>query len=82
MCVFIFIIYKIFLLRRYLCCFGLLFRILKDLLFPLDADQQRREKLKKDLTKCENEFKITKNVMQTNSKNNSKSFFKTMQKVS
>ncbi|XP_040831133.1 spermatogenesis-associated protein 7 isoform X2 [Ochotona curzoniae] len=46
------------------------------------ADQQRREKLKKDLTKCENEFKITKNVMQTNSKNNSKSFFKTMQKPS
>ncbi|XP_058511374.1 spermatogenesis-associated protein 7 isoform X2 [Ochotona princeps] len=46
------------------------------------ADQQRREKLKKDLTRCEKEFKITKNVMQTNSKNNSKSFFKTIQKPS
>ncbi|XP_017204957.3 spermatogenesis-associated protein 7 isoform X1 [Oryctolagus cuniculus] len=46
------------------------------------ADQQRREKLKKDLTRCEKEFKLTKKAMQANSKNNSKSFLNTIRKPS
>uniref|UniRef100_A0A8C9LPS4 Spermatosis associated 7 n=1 Tax=Piliocolobus tephrosceles TaxID=591936 RepID=A0A8C9LPS4_9PRIM len=44
------------------------------------ADQQRREKLKKELARCEREFKLTKTAMQANSKNNSKSLFNTLQK--
>ncbi|XP_032143580.1 spermatogenesis-associated protein 7 isoform X3 [Sapajus apella] len=46
------------------------------------ADQQRREKLKKELARCEKEFKLTKTAVQANSKNNSKSFFNTLQKPS
>ncbi|XP_053459202.1 spermatogenesis-associated protein 7 isoform X4 [Nycticebus coucang] len=46
------------------------------------ADQQRREKLKKELARCEKEFKLTKTAMQANSKNNSKSFLNTLQKAS
>ncbi|XP_053459200.1 spermatogenesis-associated protein 7 isoform X2 [Nycticebus coucang] len=46
------------------------------------ADQQRREKLKKELARCEKEFKLTKTAMQANSKNNSKSFLNTLQKPS
>jgi hypothetical protein len=56
-------------------------QILKGLFPPLDADQQRREKLKKELARCEKEFKLTKTAMQANSKNNSKSFCNTLQKV-
>ncbi|XP_054422955.1 spermatogenesis-associated protein 7 isoform X2 [Pteronotus mesoamericanus] len=44
------------------------------------ADQQRREKLKKELAQCERELKLTKTWVQTNSKNNSKSLFNTLQK--
>ncbi|XP_055144488.1 spermatogenesis-associated protein 7 isoform X4 [Symphalangus syndactylus] len=46
------------------------------------ADQQRREKLKKELARCEKEFKLTKTAMQANSKSNSKSLFNTLQKPS
>ncbi|KAI6055563.1 spermatogenesis-associated protein 7 isoform X2 [Marmota monax] len=46
------------------------------------ADQQRREKLKKELAQYEKEFKLTKAALQTNSKNNSKSFFNTISKPS
>ncbi|XP_077797706.1 spermatogenesis-associated protein 7 isoform X16 [Macaca mulatta] len=46
------------------------------------ADQQRREKLKKELARCEKEFKLTKTAMRANSKNNSKSLFNTLQKPS
>ncbi|XP_037359641.1 spermatogenesis-associated protein 7 isoform X2 [Talpa occidentalis] len=46
------------------------------------ADQQRREKLKKELARCEKELKLTKTAVQTNSKNNSKSLFTTFQKPS
>ncbi|KAL2789621.1 spermatogenesis-associated protein 7 isoform 2 [Daubentonia madagascariensis] len=46
------------------------------------ADQQRREKLKKELARCEKDFKLTKTAMLANSKNNSKSFFNTLQKPS
>uniref|UniRef100_A0A8C9QG93 Spermatogenesis associated 7 n=1 Tax=Spermophilus dauricus TaxID=99837 RepID=A0A8C9QG93_SPEDA len=46
------------------------------------ADQQRREKLKKELARYEKEFKLTKAALQTNSKNNSKSFFNTISKAS
>ncbi|KAM4831781.1 spermatogenesis-associated protein 7 isoform X2 [Urocitellus parryii] len=46
------------------------------------ADQQRREKLKKELARYEKEFKLTKAALQTNSKNNSKSFFNTISKPS
>ncbi|XP_012495854.1 PREDICTED: spermatogenesis-associated protein 7 [Propithecus coquereli] len=46
-----------------------------------DADQQRREKLKKELARCEKDFRLTKTAMQANSKNNSESFFNTLQKV-
>uniref|UniRef100_A0A2K6URV1 Spermatosis associated 7 n=1 Tax=Saimiri boliviensis boliviensis TaxID=39432 RepID=A0A2K6URV1_SAIBB len=46
------------------------------------ADQQRREKLKKELARCEKEFKLTKTAVHANSKNNSKSFFNTLQKPS
>ncbi|XP_021081876.1 spermatogenesis-associated protein 7 isoform X3 [Mesocricetus auratus] len=44
------------------------------------ADQQRREKLKKELARCEKEFKLSKSTMQTNSKMNCKSFFNSLQK--
>uniref|UniRef100_A0A8C0M6A5 Spermatosis associated 7 n=1 Tax=Canis lupus familiaris TaxID=9615 RepID=A0A8C0M6A5_CANLF len=46
------------------------------------ADQQRREKLKKELARCERELKLNKTAMQANSKNNSKSLFNTLQKPS
>ncbi|XP_054386338.2 spermatogenesis-associated protein 7 isoform X8 [Pongo abelii] len=46
------------------------------------ADQQRREKLKKELARCEKEFKLTKTAIRANSKNNSKSLFNTLQKPS
>ncbi|XP_023367342.1 spermatogenesis-associated protein 7 isoform X2 [Otolemur garnettii] len=46
------------------------------------ADQQRREKLKKELARCEKEFKLTKTAVQANSKNNPKSFLNTLQKPS
>uniref|UniRef100_A0A2K6GN35 Spermatosis associated 7 n=1 Tax=Propithecus coquereli TaxID=379532 RepID=A0A2K6GN35_PROCO len=45
-----------------------------------NADQQRREKLKKELARCEKDFRLTKTAMQANSKNNSESFFNTLQK--
>ncbi|XP_036887276.1 spermatogenesis-associated protein 7 isoform X2 [Sturnira hondurensis] len=45
------------------------------------ADQQRREKLKKELAQCERELKLTKTTGQTNSKNNSKALFNTLQKL-
>ncbi|XP_036285498.1 spermatogenesis-associated protein 7 isoform X2 [Pipistrellus kuhlii] len=44
------------------------------------ADQQRREKLKKELAQCERELKVTKITMQANSKNISKALFNTLQK--
>ncbi|XP_004837150.1 spermatogenesis-associated protein 7 isoform X1 [Heterocephalus glaber] len=46
------------------------------------TDQQRREKLKKELARCEREFKLSKSSIQANSKNNFKSFFNTLQKPS
>ncbi|XP_008054759.1 spermatogenesis-associated protein 7 isoform X2 [Carlito syrichta] len=46
------------------------------------TDQRRREKLKKELARCEREFKLTKSAMQSNSKNNSRSFFNTLRKPS
>ncbi|XP_015979286.2 spermatogenesis-associated protein 7 isoform X2 [Rousettus aegyptiacus] len=46
------------------------------------ADQQRREKLKKELARCERELKLTKTEVQASSKNNSKSLFNTLQKPS
>ncbi|NP_001171379.1 spermatogenesis-associated protein 7 [Sus scrofa] len=46
------------------------------------ADQQRREKLKKELARCERELKFTKTAGQANSKSNSKSLFTTLQKPS
>ncbi|KAM6171899.1 spermatogenesis-associated protein 7 [Erethizon dorsatum] len=46
------------------------------------ADQQRREKLKKELARCEKEFKLSKTSIQANSKNNFKSLFNTLQKPS
>ncbi|XP_005390310.1 PREDICTED: spermatogenesis-associated protein 7 isoform X2 [Chinchilla lanigera] len=46
------------------------------------ADQQRREKLKKELARCEKEFKLSKTSIQNNSKSNFKSFFNTPQKPS
>ncbi|KAM5273659.1 spermatogenesis-associated protein 7 [Ctenodactylus gundi] len=46
------------------------------------ADQQRREKLKKELARCEREFKLTQTAMQANSKRNHKSFFNTVRKSS
>uniref|UniRef100_A0A8C6RYT9 Spermatogenesis associated 7 n=1 Tax=Nannospalax galili TaxID=1026970 RepID=A0A8C6RYT9_NANGA len=46
------------------------------------ADQQRREKLKKELAQYEKEFKLNKSVMQGNSKMNSKSLFRSLQKPS
>ncbi|XP_036700125.1 spermatogenesis-associated protein 7 isoform X4 [Balaenoptera musculus] len=45
-----------------------------------DADQQRREKLKKELARCERELKLTKTAVQSNSKSNSKSLLNTLQK--
>ncbi|XP_004426491.1 PREDICTED: spermatogenesis-associated protein 7 isoform X2 [Ceratotherium simum simum] len=45
------------------------------------ADQQRREKLKKELARCERGLKLTKTAVQTNSKNNSK-LLNTLQKPS
>lgn len=59
----------------------LLFYISKDLFSPSDADQQRREKLKKELAQYERELKLTKSSGQTNSKSNSKALFNTLQKV-
>ncbi|XP_023575390.1 spermatogenesis-associated protein 7 [Octodon degus] len=44
------------------------------------ADQQRREKLKKELARCEKESKLSKTSAQANSKNKFKSFFNTLQK--
>ncbi|XP_007105745.1 spermatogenesis-associated protein 7 isoform X1 [Physeter macrocephalus] len=44
------------------------------------ADQQRREKLKKELAWCERELKLTKTAMQSNCKSNSKSLLNTLQK--
>nr|XP_045726697.1 spermatogenesis-associated protein 7-like [Mirounga angustirostris] len=58
------------------------FFILKDLFSPSDADQQRREKLKKELARGERDLKLNKTAMQANSKNNSKSLFNTLQKPS
>ncbi|XP_072618292.1 spermatogenesis-associated protein 7 isoform X5 [Vulpes vulpes] len=55
---------------------------IKYLFSPSDADQQRREKLKKELARCERELKLNKTAMQANSKNNSKSLFNTLQKPS
>lgn len=46
------------------------------------ADQQRREKLRKELARCEKEFKLSKSVTQTNSKMNSKFFVNSLQKPS
>ncbi|KAM4853996.1 spermatogenesis-associated protein 7 [Thomomys bottae] len=46
------------------------------------ADQQRREKLKKELARCEKELKLAKTTMQSHSKINSKSLFNTLQKPS
>ncbi|XP_076979370.1 spermatogenesis-associated protein 7 isoform X2 [Tamandua tetradactyla] len=46
------------------------------------ADQQRREKLKKELAKYEKELKLAKTTMLANSKNNSKSLLNTLQKPS
>ncbi|XP_075859918.1 spermatogenesis-associated protein 7 isoform X2 [Microcebus murinus] len=46
------------------------------------ADQQRREKLKKELARCEKDFKLTKTAMHCNSKNSSKSFLNTLRKPS
>ncbi|XP_021034556.1 spermatogenesis-associated protein 7 isoform X2 [Mus caroli] len=46
------------------------------------ADQQRREKLRKELARCEKEFKLSKSAMQTNSKMNSKFFVNSLQKPS
>ncbi|XP_060243985.1 spermatogenesis-associated protein 7 isoform X2 [Meriones unguiculatus] len=46
------------------------------------ADQQRREKLKKELARYEKEFKISKSAMQNNSKTNSRSFLNSLQKPS
>ncbi|XP_044086539.1 spermatogenesis-associated protein 7 isoform X1 [Neovison vison] len=55
---------------------------IKYLFSPSDADQQRREKLKKELARCERELKLSKTAVQANSKNNSKSLFNTLQKPS
>ncbi|XP_022360954.1 spermatogenesis-associated protein 7 isoform X1 [Enhydra lutris kenyoni] len=55
---------------------------IKYLFSPSDADQQRREKLKKELARCERELKLNKTAVQANSKNNSKSLFNTLQKPS
>nr|XP_034344431.1 spermatogenesis-associated protein 7 isoform X2 [Arvicanthis niloticus] len=46
------------------------------------ADQQRREKLRKELARCEKEFKLSKSAMQANSKMNSKFFVNSLQKPS
>ncbi|XP_036738367.2 spermatogenesis-associated protein 7 isoform X2 [Manis pentadactyla] len=46
------------------------------------ADQQRREKLKKELAQCEKELKLNKTAVPSNSKNNPKSLLHTLQKPS
>ncbi|XP_048218307.1 spermatogenesis-associated protein 7 isoform X2 [Perognathus longimembris pacificus] len=46
------------------------------------ADQQRREKLKKELARCEKQLKLAKTAMQSHPKINSKSFFNTVRKPS
>ncbi|KAM9645040.1 spermatogenesis-associated protein 7 [Trichechus inunguis] len=47
------------------------------------ADQQRREKLKRELARCEKELRLAKTAKQANSKNNSKSLLlNTLQKPS
>lgn len=61
--------------------FSILFYIIKDLFAPSDADQQRREKLKKELAQCEKELKLNKTAVPSNSKNNPKSLLNTLQKV-
>uniref|UniRef100_A0A8C8TYL6 Spermatogenesis associated 7 n=1 Tax=Peromyscus maniculatus bairdii TaxID=230844 RepID=A0A8C8TYL6_PERMB len=45
------------------------------------ADQQRKKKLKKELARCEKEFKLSKYAMQSNSKMNTKSLYNSFQKV-
>nr|XP_023402230.1 spermatogenesis-associated protein 7 isoform X2 [Loxodonta africana] len=44
------------------------------------ADQQRREKLKRELARCEKELRLAKTIRQANSKNNSRSILSTLQK--
>ncbi|XP_036170670.1 spermatogenesis-associated protein 7 isoform X2 [Myotis myotis] len=44
------------------------------------ADQQRREKLRKEIAQCERELQVTKSTVQASSKNNSKSSLNTLQK--
>uniref|UniRef100_A0A8C8TTL8 Spermatogenesis associated 7 n=1 Tax=Peromyscus maniculatus bairdii TaxID=230844 RepID=A0A8C8TTL8_PERMB len=44
------------------------------------ADQQRKKKLKKELARCEKEFKLSKYAMQSNSKMNTKSLYNSFQK--
>ncbi|XP_014399148.1 PREDICTED: spermatogenesis-associated protein 7 isoform X3 [Myotis brandtii] len=53
---------------------------IKYLFSPSDADQQRREKLRKEIAQCERELQVTKTTVQANSKNNSKSSLNTLQK--
>lgn len=55
--------------------------VFKNVFPSLDADQQRREKLRKELARCEKEFKLSKSAMQTNSKMNSKFFVNSLQRV-
>ncbi|XP_066199446.1 spermatogenesis-associated protein 7 isoform X2 [Saccopteryx leptura] len=44
------------------------------------ADQQRREKLKKELAQCGRQLKLTRTTVQANAKSNSKSLLNTLQK--
>ncbi|XP_036170679.1 spermatogenesis-associated protein 7 isoform X3 [Myotis myotis] len=53
---------------------------IKYLFSPSDADQQRREKLRKEIAQCERELQVTKSTVQASSKNNSKSSLNTLQK--
>lgn len=53
----------------------------KDLFFPTDADQQRREKLKKELARCQKEFKLSRTAGQAKSKSNSRLLFSSLEKV-
>lgn len=64
--------------KSYYLCFV---AVLKNWFPSLDADQQRREKLRKELARCEKEFKLSKSAMQANSKMNSKFFVNSVQKV-
>ncbi|KAK2495539.1 hypothetical protein MC885_002207, partial [Smutsia gigantea] len=54
----------------------------KDMFAPSDADQQRREKLKRELAQCEKELKLNKTAVPSNSKNNPKSLLNILQKPS